>query len=91
MNSADIAAIIAEKHSVTRQQAKDTVASVFAAIVDAAAKGEDTAVPGFGKFAVKHSPARQGRNPATGAVIEIAANNKLSFAQAKAAKDAINR
>jgi DNA-binding protein HU-beta len=46
--------------------------------------------PGFGKFRVKATPAREGRNPATGGTIKIAAAKKLAFAPAKAVKDALN-
>jgi DNA-binding protein HU-beta len=38
---------------------------------------------------VKDSQARQGRNPSTGAVIEIAASRKLGFSPAKQVKDAL--
>jgi DNA-binding protein HU-beta len=47
-------------------------------------------VPGFGKFKVKETPAREGRNPATGETIKIAASKKLTFTPAKAVKDALN-
>jgi DNA-binding protein HU-beta len=65
------------------------VDAVFAGIVDAAKKGEEVNLPGFGKFKVKDSPARQGRNPATGERIEIAASRKLGFTPAKQVKDAL--
>ncbi len=45
---------------------------------------------GFGKFKVKATPAREGRNPSTGATIKIAASKKLRFTPAKAVKDALN-
>jgi DNA-binding protein HU-beta len=45
---------------------------------------------GFGKFKVKDSPAREGRNPATGATLQIAASKKLTFTPAKAVKDTLN-
>lgn len=51
------------------------------------AKGEDVSVPGFGKFAVKDRPERQGRNPATGETMTIAASRKLSFTAAKELKN----
>lgn len=44
----------------------------------------------FGKFKVKESPAREGRNPSTGATIQIAASKKLAFTPAKAVKDQLN-
>jgi len=68
----------------------DLVDGLFTAIADAAAKGEEIALNGFGKFKVKASPAREGRNPATGQTITIAASKKLTFTPAKAIKDRLN-
>ena len=48
-------------------------------------------IPGFGKFKVKASEERDGRNPSTGATIKIAASNKLTFVPAKALKDTLNK
>jgi DNA-binding protein HU-beta len=59
----------------------------FAGIVEAAKKGEEVSLPSFGKFKVKDSAARQGRNPGTGETIEIAASRKLGFSPAKQVKD----
>lgn len=50
--------------------------------------GEFT-VPGLGKMVKKHRDARQGRNPATGATIQIPAKTVLKFRVAKQAKDSI--
>jgi DNA-binding protein HU-beta len=63
---------------------------VIQAIADAASRGEEVAINGFGKFKVKDTAARQGRNPATGATIDIAAAKKLTFTPAKAVKDRLN-
>ena len=62
----------------------------FKAIADAAMSGAETSLPGFGKFKVKDSPARDGRNLSTGATIAIAASKKLTFTPAKAIKDSLN-
>lgn len=90
MTNADLAEHVAEAHGLTKADARKYVDSVFAAIVDAAAKGEEVALNGFGKFKVKESAAREGRNPATGATIQIAASKKLAFSPAKAVKDRLN-
>jgi len=66
------------------------VDAVFGAIADAAARGDEVSLNAFGKFKVKASPAREGRNPATGETIKIAASKKLTFAAAKAVKDRLN-
>jgi DNA-binding protein HU-beta len=90
MNNADLAEALAETLGTTKADARKAVDAVFAAITDAAAKGEEVSLNGFGKFKVKASPAREGRNPATGAAMQIAASNKLAFSPAKAVKDRLN-
>lgn len=90
MNSSDLADHIAGAHGLTKADAKKIVDAVFAAIGNAAAKGDEVSIPGFGKFKVKHSPAREGRNPSTGETMKIAASRKLSFSVAKAIKDKLN-
>ncbi|MBB5713095.1 DNA-binding protein HU-beta [Sphingomonas xinjiangensis] len=56
-------------------------------IASAAAKGQDVAIQGFGKFSVKHRPERQGRNPSTGAAMTITAGKKMTSTVAKGLKD----
>jgi len=50
--------------------------------------GQEMVLPGIGKLAVKAKPARAGRNPQTGAAIEIAARRVPAFTAAKILKDA---
>ena len=90
MNNADLTEALAETLGTTKTDARKAVDAVFAAITDAAARGEEVSLNGFGKFKVKASPAREGRNPATGAAMTIAASNKLTFSPAKAVKDRLN-
>ena len=73
-----------------KPDARKVVDAVFAAIADAAARGEEIALAGFGKFKITDRPERDGRNPSTGATIKIAASKKLSFTPAKALKDRLN-
>ncbi len=90
MNTVELAEHIATDHEMNKSQAKQVVEAVFAAIVQAASKGEEVSLPGFGKFKVAAREARQGRNPATGETIQIAASKKLGFTPAKQVKDAMN-
>ena len=82
--------VAASDAKLTKAQAKSIVDAVFAAISGAAKKGEEVSIPGLGKFKVQAKPARTGRNPSTGATIEIAASKKVSFQPAKSLKDAVN-
>ena len=90
MNSSELVDHLASEQGLTKTAAKQAVEAVIKAIIDAAAKGEEAALSGFGKFKVTSRPAREGRNPATGANIMVAASKKLSFAPAKAVRDALN-
>jgi DNA-binding protein HU-beta len=87
----EIADKIAGEHGLTKAQGKAVVEAVIAAITEAALAGNETSLPGFGKFKVKDAPEREGRNPSTGATIKIAASKKLSFTPAKPLKDALNK
>lgn len=90
MNNNDLAEKLAAETGTTKADARKAVDAVFAAITDAAAKGDEVSINGFGKFKVKDTPARDGRNPSTGAAIKIAASRKLTFSPAKAVKDKLN-
>ncbi|MUO80766.1 HU family DNA-binding protein [Agrobacterium vitis] len=80
----EIAGKLASEQSLTKAQAKTIVESVFKHITDAALAGAETSIPSFGKFKIKDTPERQGRNPATGATIKIAASKKLTFTPGRA-------
>lgn len=87
MNMSELTKSVAASTGNTETATKATINAVFEAISTAAAKGDDVAIPGFGKFTVKSRPARQGRNPATGEAMTIKASRKVSFAAAKGLKD----
>ncbi len=90
MNTADLAdRVVAADPTLTKAKAKDLLDKVLGEIRDAAIKGEEISLPGFGKFKVQDKPARQGRNPRTGETMEIAATKKLVFQPAKPFKDAL--
>jgi DNA-binding protein HU-beta len=89
MNTAELISHVSAEAGFEKAAAKKAVEAVMAAILTAAKRGEEVNLAGFGKFKVKDVPARQGRNPATGETIEIAAARKLTFSPAKQAKDTI--
>jgi DNA-binding protein HU-beta len=90
MKTSELIDHVAGAASLEPKAAKRAVETLLATIVDAAIKGDEVALSGFGKFKVKDVPARQGRNPATGEPIEIAASRKLAFTPAKQIKDALS-
>jgi len=87
MNISELTRSVAEATGTSDADAKKAIMAVFDQIASAAAKGEEVAIPGFGKFAVKDRPERQGRNPSNGEAITIAASKKVAFTPAKGLKD----
>ncbi|BBF82702.1 HU family DNA-binding protein [Asticcacaulis excentricus] len=90
MNTSDLIDKIATEHGVTKTAAKAIVDTIFGSILEAAVLGQEVNFPSFGKFKVQDKPAREGRNPSTGATIQIAASKKLVFQPGKAVKDRLN-
>ncbi len=87
LTKSQIAASIAESASITKKQAV-TVLESITELAYKHAKNSFT-LPGLGKLVLVNRKARQGRNPATGEVIQIPAKKVVKFRVAKAAKDAI--
>jgi len=89
-NKNDLIGMVADKAGLTKAQAGDAVDAVFDAITSSLKKGEEVRLVGFGTFAVSQRKASVGRNPATGAEIDIPASNQAKFKPGKGLKDAIN-
>lgn len=87
MTKSEIIAGVAEKSEISKKQA----AAAIEALVQMAYKGAAAGfkIPGLGKLVKVQRKARTGRNPATGATIQIPAKTVLKFRVAKDAKDAI--
>jgi DNA-binding protein HU-beta len=86
----DLVKNLAEEHQLTKAFARELVDSVFDMITNAAQKGEEVALFGFGKFKVAERGARKGRNPRTGEAVKIAASKSLKFTPARSLKAGLN-
>ena len=62
---------------------KKVIDNTFTVITTTAASGEEIALAGFGRFKVTDLPERQGRNPATGEPITIAASKEAELLAGK--------
>jgi DNA-binding protein HU-beta len=87
LSKSQIAAVIAEKIEIPKKQAAEFLEAV-ATLAYKNAKNSFT-LHGLGKLVLVNRKARVGRNPATGAQIQIPAKRVVKFRVAKAAKDAI--
>ena len=90
MNKTELIAAVAEKSGLSKKDAAAAVESVITAVSDSLVKGEKVQLVGFGTFEVKERAARTGKNPQTGAAVEIPASKAPAFKAGKALKDAVN-
>ncbi|MFV8569659.1 HU family DNA-binding protein [Marinobacter sp. SBS5] len=90
MRKPELSAAIADQAGLTREKASEVINAVTDQITAAAARGDDISLIGFGTFTVRKREARSGRNPQTGATIQIAASKTVGFKPGKALKDAVN-
>ena len=89
MNKQDLVKKVAEAAGLKNAYAKAAVEATFDAVKAAVAAGDKVQLIGFGTFEVKERAARTGRNPQSGAAIEIPASKAPVFKAGKAFKDAI--
>ena len=90
MNKSELIDAIADGADISKASAGRALDSAIGAITGALQNGDQVSLVGFGTYSVKHRAARAGRNPQTGAEIQIAAANVPSFKAGKALKDAVN-
>jgi DNA-binding protein HU-beta len=90
MNKTELTDAVAEATDLTKADAARAVDAVLGTIADTLAGGDQVGIVGFGTFLVRDRAARTGRNPQTGAEIQIAAAKVPAFKPGKALKDAVN-
>ncbi len=90
MNKNDLIGAVAQATDTSKADAAKAVDGVFDAIAGALKSGDGIQLVGFGSFSVANRAARQGRNPQTGAVIQIAASKQPKFKAGNALKAAVN-
>lgn len=90
MNKHELVSAIAQSAELSKKDAEKALAATINAISKALADGDKVQVVGFGTFEVRERAARQGKNPRTGEVINIAATKVPAFKAGKALKDVVN-
>lgn len=90
MTKLEIVTTLYEKLGFSKKECSTIVDSFFDIIKETLKTGENVKISGFGNFVVKQKRARRGRNPQTGAEIEIAPRRVLSFKLSQVLKDEIN-
>ena len=90
MTKSEVIKQIAERAELTQAKAAEALQAFEAAVTDELSKGGEITLTGFGTFKVTDRAARAGRNPKTGAEIQIAASKVPTFKAGKALKEAVN-
>ena len=90
MNKGELIEAVAAAADLSKSDATKAVDAVVDGITKALQKGDQVSIVGFGTFSVKDRAARTGRNPATGATIQIAARRAPGLKAVNALKDAVN-
>ena len=89
MTQTAIVSTLADKTGLKKSEVKSVIDAITElATVEVKKNGEFT-IPGFGKLKKTNRKAREGRNPATGAVIKIPAKTTVKFSVGKAMKDSV--
>ncbi len=90
MNKSELIDAITADTDLSKAAGGRVLDAFIGAVTRALKDGESVSLVGFGTFSVKARAARTGRNPQTGAAIQIAAANIPSFKAGKALKDSVN-
>jgi len=90
VNKSELIDAIASEADISKASAGRALDSMLGSITGALSKGDSVSLVGFGTFSVKQRAARTGRNPQTGATIQIKAATVPGFKAGKALKEAVN-
>ena len=90
MNKSELIDAIASDADISKASAGRALDSMLSSVTGALSNGDSVSLVGFGTFSVKHRAARAGRNPQTGATIQIKAATVPGFKAGKALKEAVN-
>ena len=93
MNKSEFIDLVAERAQMTKKAAADAVEAIFdstsGAIAHAMGSHGKLSIPGFGRFSTRTRAARKGRNPRTGAEVDIPERTTLAFTPGKGMKEAL--
>ena len=91
MNKTELVAQISDAADISKLKAAEALNATIAAIQNALSNGDSVALIGFGTFSIKDRAARTGRNPQTGAPMEIAASKAVNFKAGAGLKSSVNQ
>ena len=90
MSKQELVNYVADKTGLSKKDAESALSSVVDGVKSSLVIGDSVTLVGFGTFSVSHRGARTGRNPQTGASIQIPARKAPVFKAGKGLKEAVN-
>jgi DNA-binding protein HU-beta len=90
LSKSELVTHIKNETKLTTADVENVVSVLLDTVTKTLKAGHEVRLLGFGTFAVQHSKEREGRNPATGAKIQIKASKRPVFKAGKGFKDAVN-
>ena len=90
MTKAELIDAVSQKAGVSKVDAERTISEFFELVVSSAKQGNKVAWPGFGSFSTSSRKARIGRNPQTGAPVQVKASTAMKFSSSSTLKAALN-
>lgn len=90
LTKADLIAEVERVTELKRTESETIVETIFESIIESLQKGEKIEIRGFGSFRTRHRRGRVGRNPKTGAKVEVPAKKIPYFKPSKELKDFVN-
>jgi DNA-binding protein HU-beta len=89
MNKTELIDSVAAKTGASKAKTAEMLDAMMASVKESLAKNDSVQLIGFGTFEVTERAAREGRNPATGAAMKIAAKKVVKFKVGKALADSV--
>ena len=90
MNKSDLIDAMAADAGISKAAAKSALDSLTSNVTASLKKGDKVSLVGWGTWSVSNRAARTGRNPQTGAAIQIAAKNVVKFKAGAGLSGAVN-
>ena len=90
LTKADLIEEVLRATELPRKESETIVETIFESIIEALQKGEKIEIRGFGSFRTRQRRGRVGRNPKTGAKVEVPAKKIPFFKPSKELKDFVN-
>jgi DNA-binding protein HU-beta len=89
VNKSELIDEVAKTADLSKTDAEKAVNALIGAVQEAVASGDKVTLPGFGAWSRTERAARQGRNPRTGEIVQIAASKGVKFSAGAGFKSAV--